>query len=584
MTDRLGLLERSELTPAQTEVYDGLASYTEKKFKGAFKARDDQGRFVGPFGIILHTPELAKAYMQLTGSVAGIGGLDPEARETAILVVGATTGAKYETYAHEPVSGFKREELDSILAGKCPSTFEGKRLTAYKVAVALQEKGPLSKELWDEALETFGRDGAISLVHYVGLYRYVATLLNGFDASVPEPDPRKIPTAYPSNLSPVMLFPLVELALFVITLTNSVYAHQPSDWLATVETFSADFLYPGNGVIAASGKYPIFQSDVKGRVDVTTAFIGDELNVEYIFGLFAQVNETNAHLQDTFLLPVPISGKLQSLAIQDNIVSLSNIVDFTYFKQNITLPILLDAWFAFDRKTNQMQQYDVTFRRFAWFWKDVIPKLMPDLEKENHVRAGSMGQQELITLHAARHICSEHDKYCTDPANRQYDSTNDCLNFLVYNRTFGEPFELGPMSTVPTLASPMSHLLRSGLMSGGKMCLGRNYSQNVNQDMYEHTWIAPTSNSPESMEGISDHSMLELVNANMVVPHPFTMGWFPSVAMLYVGLSGDPDNGTVLTQADPPPLVLGDRLSTLSSSEPSVQTAILGTPANIGSL
>lgn len=35
--------------------------------------------------------------MQLTGSVAGIGGLDPEARETAILVVGATTGAKYET-------------------------------------------------------------------------------------------------------------------------------------------------------------------------------------------------------------------------------------------------------------------------------------------------------------------------------------------------------------------------------------------------------------------------------------------------------------------------------------------------------
>lgn len=58
-----------------------------------------------------------------------------------------------------------------------------------------------------------------------------------------------------------------------------------------------------------------------------------DIQVEYIFGLFAQVNETNAHLQDTFLLPVPISGKLQSLAIQDNIVSLSNIVDFTYFKQ-----------------------------------------------------------------------------------------------------------------------------------------------------------------------------------------------------------------------------------------------------------
>jgi hypothetical protein len=121
-------------------------------------------------------------------------------------------------------------------------------------------------------------------------------------------------------------------------------------------------------------------------------------------------------------------------------------------------------------------------------------------------------------------------------------------------------------------------------MSGGKMCVSRNYSQTVNQDMYEHTWIAPASNSPESMEGISDHSMLELVNANMVVPHPFTMGWFLSVAMLYVGLPVGLDGRMVLTKADPPTLVLGDRLSVLSSSEPSVQTAILGTPANIGSL
>lgn len=63
----------------------------------SFKARDDQGRFVGPFGIIVQTPDLAKAYMAMSGAVARIGGLDPDARETAILVVGAGTEAKYET-------------------------------------------------------------------------------------------------------------------------------------------------------------------------------------------------------------------------------------------------------------------------------------------------------------------------------------------------------------------------------------------------------------------------------------------------------------------------------------------------------
>jgi hypothetical protein len=34
------------------------------------------------------------------------------------------------------------------------------------------------------------------------------------------------------------------------------------------------FLYPGNGVIAASGKYDVFAPNVKGRVDITTDFNG----------------------------------------------------------------------------------------------------------------------------------------------------------------------------------------------------------------------------------------------------------------------------------------------------------------------
>lgn len=64
----------------------------------SFKTRDDQGRFLGPFGILLHTPEVAKAYLPMITSIAKISTeLDADVRETAILVVGARTGAKYET-------------------------------------------------------------------------------------------------------------------------------------------------------------------------------------------------------------------------------------------------------------------------------------------------------------------------------------------------------------------------------------------------------------------------------------------------------------------------------------------------------
>lgn len=56
--------------------------------------------------------------------------------------------------AHEPVSKFSREDLDTILAGKCPESFEGKRRTAYRVTKALLgRKGPLEKELWDESVK-----------------------------------------------------------------------------------------------------------------------------------------------------------------------------------------------------------------------------------------------------------------------------------------------------------------------------------------------------------------------------------------------------------------------------------------------
>lgn len=34
------------------------------------------------------------------------------------------------------------------------------------------------------------------------------------------------------------------------------------------------FLYPGNGIIAATGKYEVFAPNVKGRVDITTDFNG----------------------------------------------------------------------------------------------------------------------------------------------------------------------------------------------------------------------------------------------------------------------------------------------------------------------
>jgi 4-carboxymuconolactone decarboxylase len=49
-----------------------------------------------------------------------------------------------------------------------------------------REPGPLSRELWHGCVNEFGRDGALALIHYVGLYAYTCVLLNGCDVALPE--------------------------------------------------------------------------------------------------------------------------------------------------------------------------------------------------------------------------------------------------------------------------------------------------------------------------------------------------------------------------------------------------------------
>lgn len=57
---------------------------------------DAQSRLVGPFGIQLHYPEVAQAYINLANALKTIPSLLPEVRECAVLGVGFRLGAKYE--------------------------------------------------------------------------------------------------------------------------------------------------------------------------------------------------------------------------------------------------------------------------------------------------------------------------------------------------------------------------------------------------------------------------------------------------------------------------------------------------------
>lgn len=85
------------------------------------------------------------------------------------------------------LSGFSKSELDDIEKGVCPADFDEEKKVVFACATELVGRpGPLSQETWQRTVDVIGVQGTTAVVHYVGFYKYVSTILNGFDAQVPE--------------------------------------------------------------------------------------------------------------------------------------------------------------------------------------------------------------------------------------------------------------------------------------------------------------------------------------------------------------------------------------------------------------
>jgi len=155
----------------------------------SFKIQDNHGRFVGPFGIMLSIPAVGVNFFELAKSLSSVPGLPVQAREIAILTVGAHFQAKYELYAHSKLAakaGLMEGEIEGFSQGQRPGTSDIQGRVAFDVASELlKSSGPLRPNLWAQAVEAFGHAGATALVQFVGFYAYTCIILNGFDAQVP---------------------------------------------------------------------------------------------------------------------------------------------------------------------------------------------------------------------------------------------------------------------------------------------------------------------------------------------------------------------------------------------------------------
>ncbi|KAF2800302.1 hypothetical protein K505DRAFT_264204 [Melanomma pulvis-pyrius CBS 109.77] len=252
--------------------------------------------------------------------------------------------------------------------------------------------------------------------------------------------------------------------------------------LSLQHQFWNKFKYPNNIKEAESINSTVFSEDVQGRVSDTRNFVGRELNTEYIFGLFTPSDSAS-------IIGRPGDYEIVQFVANKNIAVASTTVQFIFPSfNNISLPVRIDTWLTWNA-AREISQYDVTFRWFGYLLKTLILGLNPD---------DPVKSQTAAVNSMAASICATHTTYCNG-TNTQYESQDECYNFLTQDIRVGQSFELG-MNTllcrnvheIMIKYRPDVHCSHIGKTGGGMCDDSISYETKVQEQYFTNSPWIPT--------------------------------------------------------------------------------------------
>ncbi|KAF7367698.1 Secreted protein [Mycena sanguinolenta] len=267
----------------------------------------------------------------------------------------------------------------------------------------------------------------------------------------------------------------IPLALAGFTLADPTLQQM----LGFLQQFNIDISYPANIQVAKSINYTGFTE-------------GQELNTEYLFGVFAGI--ANGAVAGTPLIGIPLNGTLLDLVIENNIMIVTTLRDF-----NWTVAIDPTIWqikFMFN-DDGLVTQYDGILYRSSALYADVLPKVAQAAMAELNLPA-NISQTVALQTRAATDICAGHEAFCTG-ANQQYNSTADCMDFVMNAIPMGDVWQSGQntafcryLHTTMVQLRPTVHCPHIG-PSGGDMCFDHTYESMV-QSPFPQPFVALPDN------------------------------------------------------------------------------------------
>lgn len=164
---------------------------------------------------------------------------------------------------------------------------------------------------------------------------------------------------------------------------------------------------------------------------------------------------------------------------------------------DIHYPIQVDAWLLFNEQ-KEIQQYDVSFRRWAWAMDTITPALLPQMAE--HAKVTTQDRDTIMREYMIPVICGSHDKHCHG-RNKQYEDYEDCARFI-RTKKVGHFYRMGEDNVLcRNLHVPMLHLRPEVHCdhigpTGGDMCNRRDYAEVVLESHFPEGMIASDCADP----------------------------------------------------------------------------------------
>jgi 4-carboxymuconolactone decarboxylase len=170
------LLDRDAVPPELHEAYDRVASFRN-------------GAVSGPYGILLHSPELAERAAALGQFVRWNSDLTPAQRETAIITAARHWDAELMWGSHVRLAreaGVRDEVITTVGSRTTLDALEDGEAAIVRYVRELLEANRVSAPTFEALQSIVGDTGIVDLTGLVGYYATVGFTLNAFE--VPPPD------------------------------------------------------------------------------------------------------------------------------------------------------------------------------------------------------------------------------------------------------------------------------------------------------------------------------------------------------------------------------------------------------------